>query len=128
MKRINQIIEELGKICKEKHYSLTTAESCTGGGIAYSITKHAECSSILERGYIVYSISSKEDMLDVSSYTIQTFGLVSKEVAIELAEKSLEKSKSQISLAITGIDENSASENETHKSGIVWVGCAGIDK
>lgn len=128
MKNIDKLIEEIGLQCKEKRYSLVTSESCTGGGIAYFITKHPKCSCILERGYIVYSISSKEDVLGISSYSIQTFGAVSKGVAIEMAENSLKKSKAQISIAITGIGEDAAKKDKLEKPGIVWVSCAGIDK
>lgn len=128
MKKIDQLIEELSDKFKEKQYSLVTAESCTGGGLAYFIIKNPRCSSILERGYIVYSINSKEDVLEVSSYTLQTFGAVSKEAAKEMAEQSLKKSASQISIAITGMDEDSAIEKGLAKSGHVWISCAGIDK
>jgi len=128
MKNIDKLINEIAKKCEKKRYSLVTTESCTGGGIAYLITKHPECSAILERGYIVYSILSKEDVLGISSYSLQTFGAVSKEVSIEMAEKALEKSKAQISVAITGIDENAITKNKIEKPGIVWIACAGIDK
>lgn len=127
MKKLQNLVNEIGEKCNEKHYSLVTAESCTGGGLAYSITKNPSCSAILERGYIVYSIASKEDILGVSTYTLQTFGVVSKEVAKEMAEKALEKSKSHISIAITGIDENAAKEHGQGK-GLVWISCAGIGK
>src|SRR5437764_599090 len=120
MKNIDKLIEDIAFRCKEKRYSLVTSESCTGGGIAYFITKHPECSSLLERGYIVYSVTSKEDVLGISSYSLQTFGAVSKEVAIEMAEKSLEKSKAQISIAVTGIDEEAAKTNKIEHPGIVW--------
>lgn len=126
MKTTEQLVKELGEKCNEKHFSLVTAESCTGGGFAYAITKDPACSSILERGYIVYSIPAKQEVLDVSTFTLQTFGAVSKEVAEEMAEKALEKSKCQISIAITGMDECAAKEN--NNKGIVWIGCAGIDK
>lgn len=126
MKTIEQLVKKLGEKCNEKHFSLVTAESCTGGGLAYAITLDPACSSILERGYIVYSIPAKQEVLDVSTFALQTFGAVSKEVAKEMAEKALEKSKCQISIAITGIDECATKVN--NNKGIVWVGCAGIDK
>jgi nicotinamide mononucleotide (NMN) deamidase PncC len=45
-----------------------------------------------------------------------------------MAEKSLGRSKSQISIAITGIDESSVKRSGRESKGVVWIGCAGIDK
>jgi nicotinamide-nucleotide amidase len=123
MKNCDDLINNVGAICKEKRYSLVTSESCTGGGLAYVITKNPDYSFILERGYIVYSLIAKEEVLEVSTHSLQLFGAVSKEVALEMADNALKKSKAHISIAITGIDESAAKE-----CGIVWIACAGIDK
>lgn len=128
MHEVSHLITEIGKKCQEKKLSLVTAESCTAGGLAFNIVKNPSSSSILERGYIVYSITAKADMLDISSYMLQTYGLVSKEIAEEMAKKALEKSKAQISIAITGIDEDAAQLEDGKKSGIVWISCAGLNK
>lgn len=127
MDKINQALKEIAATCNEKHYSIVTAESCTGGGLAYFITKNPESSFILERGYITYSIPSKEEILNVSTYLLQTFGAVSKEVSIEMAEKALSKSKAQISIAITGIDHDVIKEEGINMPGTAWISCSSID-
>ena len=106
---------------------MVTAESCTGGGISYFISKNPTCSSILERGYVVYSNTAKENLLEVPTYTIQTYGAVSKETIIAMAEGALKNSKASISIAVSGVD-GTANENDRATTGIVWLACAGIDK
>lgn len=64
-------------------------------------------------------------MLNISAYDLQIYGLVSREIAIAMAEKSLQKSNCQISLAATGVDESASLKGE---KGITWISCAGVDK
>lgn len=128
MKKIDSLLRDLSQYCKEKRYSLVTAESCTGGGLSYAFTKDPNCSALLERAYIVYSIAAKEELLGISATALQLHGAVSEQVAREMAEKSLEKSKAHISIAVTGIDEASVEKNSAAEAGIVWISCAGIDK
>lgn len=128
MNNVNILLNKIAVLCKEKHYSLVTAESCTGGGLAYAITKNLQSSSILERGYITYSINSKEDVLKISTYTLQIYGTVSKETSIEMAKKALKKSKAQISVAITGLDHETIKNEGLNESGIAWISCSAIFK
>lgn len=123
MKNIDRLVTQLGNKCGEKHYSLVTVESCTGGGLAYVISKNPDASSMLERSYVVYSNAAKESMLDISVSQLQLHGLVSKHIAKLMAEQGLKKSRAQISIAMTGVEQEDA-----HTPGIVWIACAGIDK
>jgi nicotinamide-nucleotide amidase len=93
------VIEALRK----KGLKLATAESCTGGMVAASITDVAGSSDVFERGFVTYSNLSKTEMLGVDSGLIQTHGAVSSQVAKAMAEGALEFSKAQISVAITGV-------------------------
>lgn len=128
MDKENILLDKIAKICKTKHYMIVTAESCTGGGLAYCITKNSQSSSLLERGYITYSIPSKEDVLNVSPYVLQTFGAVSKETSLEMAEKALQKSKAQISISITGLDQDVIKEAGSNKPGMAWISCVSMYK
>lgn len=112
----------LGEELKRQKLSLVTAESCTAGGIAYIISNYPGHSSILERGYIVYSTQAKIELLGVSSSTVEIFGVVSEETVIQMAEGALKNSHAQTSIAITGI----AGDSE-HGEGVVWVGCAKLN-
>lgn len=122
------LLNRIAKLCNKKNYSLVTAESCTGGGLAFFITKNPQSSSLLERGYVTYSVTAKEDVLGVSSYLLQTFGAVSKEISIEMAEKALKKSHAQISISITGIDHKIIIKEGFHEPGIAWISCASVEK
>ena len=89
--------------CGQRSLKVSTAESCTGGLIAGCITGCTGSSLVFERGYVAYSNESKEELLGVSGFTLEKFGAVSEEVAIEMAEGALTKTKTDIALAVTGV-------------------------
>ena len=82
---------------------LTTAESCTGGLIASQITSFAGSSAIFDRGFVTYSNQSKMDMLNVSEGTLEKFGAVSEQTAMEMAEGALKNSMATLAISVTGI-------------------------
>jgi nicotinamide-nucleotide amidase len=82
---------------------LSTAESCTGGGVAQAITEIAGSSEWFDCGFISYSNASKTEMLDVSAALIAQHGAVSEEVAAAMAEGALANSNAHIALSTTGI-------------------------
>lgn len=100
---INDLSERLGKLLLEQELMLVTAESCTGGGLAEIITRIPGSSNWLERGFVTYSNSAKQELLGVSHETLETYGAVSEETAIAMAEGALDNSHGDISVAITGI-------------------------
>lgn len=127
-KRINELISQIGKLFKEKNLSLVTAESCSGGGLAYAISKNLECSSILERGYVTYSNTSKESLLNITSELLQIQGAVSKPVAIAMGKGALANSNAQVSIAITGIAgiDRIGTKKNKKPAGLVYISCADI--
>ena len=84
-------------------YKLVTAESCTGGGVAYHLTELAGSSAWFERGFITYSNAAKIQALGVAPTLLDRYGAVSEPTARAMAEGALRHSAAQISLAITGI-------------------------
>ncbi|VAV87758.1 Nicotinamide-nucleotide amidase [hydrothermal vent metagenome] len=88
---------------RDQGLRLTTAESCTGGLLAAEITQAAGASDVFDYGFVTYSDAAKTDLLGVNPDTLKTFGAVSEEVAIEMADGALKRSGAHISLAITGI-------------------------
>lgn len=126
IKDISSLIQEMSKEFKSRHLSLVTAESCTGGGLAYFISKEPSCSSILERGYVTYSNQAKESVLEVSPDRLQICGAVSKEVAQQMALGALNASTAQIAIATSGIAGEDY--NPPRQKGLLWVSCAGINK
>ena len=82
---------------------LATAESCTGGLIAGSLTEIAGSSDVLERGFVTYSNEAKSEMLDVPVELIASVGAVSAEVAEAMARGALEQSRADVAVSVTGI-------------------------
>ena len=95
--------KQVGKALKSRNMMLATAESCTGGGIAQTVTQISGSSAWFDRGFVTYSNTSKEEMLGVSPETLKKHGAVSEATAREMAEGALQYSRAQITLAVTGI-------------------------
>lgn len=116
-KEIFLLTTELGTKMKQKNLALVTAESCTGGGIAYYISINPDCSPILERAYVCYSNSSKQQILNIKPFIVQTKGAVSEEVAVNMATGGLKNSDAQVCLAVTGAIDDKI------KKGLIWICC-----
>lgn len=97
-----ELNEVVVKELLEKNILISSAESCTGGMFASSITDVSGASKVLNSSYVTYSDKSKEEILGVSHDTIAKFSVVSGEVAKEMAAGLLNKSKSDIAVSITG--------------------------
>lgn len=88
---------------RQKKWKLATAESCTGGLIAGSLTEIAGSSDVFDRGFIIYSNVAKNRMIGVSTDTLRAHGAVSEEVAREMALGSLNAASVDITVAVTGV-------------------------
>ena len=82
---------------------LVTAESCTGGGIAYAITELPGSSGWFERGFVTYSNAAKQEQLGVPHELIVRCGAVSEQVAAAMALGALQHSHADYSVAVTGV-------------------------
>lgn len=107
----------LEKACERK-LVLATAESCTGGMLASLLTDVQGVAHAFDRGFVTYSEEAKSEMLGVPAELIEAKGAVSKEVAIAMAEGTLERSRANIALAITGFAD------EGEEPGLVHFACA----
>jgi len=90
------------KLIKKK-ISISTAESCTGGMLASTITSIPGSSKIFRLGLITYSNKSKVNMLKISNKTLKKYGAVSKEVCLDMVKKINNLYKTKISISVTGI-------------------------
>ena len=90
-------------LCRKQSLTLTAAESCTGGLISACFTEVAGASDVFERGFVTYSNRSKQEMLGVSQLTLERFGAVSKETALEMAQGAMSRAAAGIAIAVTGI-------------------------
>ena len=100
---IEDLTQQLGDQLRDKDIEISTAESCTGGGVAEAITSIAGSSGWFDRGFVTYSNQAKQDMLGVQPETLREFGAVSEETAREMSAGALLLSFAQISVSITGI-------------------------
>ena len=91
------------ELCKKKKLTLATAESCTGGLVAATISEIAGSSLVLDRGFVTYSNLSKQQMLGVTPATIDIYGAVSTECAEEMAKGALVQASVDLAISITGI-------------------------
>lgn len=83
--------------------TIATAESCTGGMVAASLTAIPGSSDVFDRGFVTYSNTAKSAMLGVPGKLIAAHGAVSGEVAAAMAEGALRASGAGLAVAITGI-------------------------
>lgn len=98
--------------CRASNLLLATAESCTGGMISAALTDIAGSSDVFERGFVTYSNAAKQEMLGVDPATLAAFGAVSEQVAAEMAQGAVARSRADIAVAVTGIAGPGGSENK----------------
>lgn len=103
MVNLETLAAELGAKLKANGLALALAESCTGGMVAEAITRVAGSSAWFDRAFITYSNAAKIEMLGVSALTLNQFGAVSEQAALEMAVGALKHSQAQIAGSITGI-------------------------
>lgn len=97
-----EIVRSVHTLFKGKGWTLSVAESCTGGLISHYITSLAGASRFFMAGVVTYSEGAKKEILGISPETIQRYGVISEETAREMAEKVRKLTRSDYSLATTG--------------------------
>ena len=104
-KNINAVsLEETAvRLLLEKHLTLTTAESCTGGMCASRIVNVSGASGTLMQGIVTYSNEAKEKYLHVKHETLLLHGAVSYETAYEMARGCVDVCGTDCGIATTGI-------------------------
>jgi nicotinamide-nucleotide amidase len=112
--------------CRAKSLKLATAESCTGGLIAATLTEIPGSSDVLDRGFVTYSNAAKIEMLKVPAKLIAKVGAVSEEVAHAMAKGALARSDADIAIAVTGI-AGPGGGTATKPVGLVHLACARRD-
>lgn len=103
MTKLADKVNHLSEIFIKKAWILATAESCTGGQLAGSITAFSGASKWFDCGIVTYSNEAKVSLLDVPSELISSYGAVSEEVAQAMAEGAIKVSQANISVSTTGI-------------------------
>ena len=86
-----------------KNISVSTAESCTGGLLAYSFIKNKDSSKIFKGGYITYSNEMKINELKIKKASLEKNGAVSYQIAEEMIKGLHQRNKTDICISTTGI-------------------------
>ncbi len=120
---MNQKTVELINLLAKRKKKLTTAESCTGGMIAAEITSVPGASKVFEGGFVAYSERLKEKILGVSAAVISQNGVVSEEVATDMANGALKRTDADIAVAITGFAGPTGGTKDA-PTGTVWFAVA----
>lgn len=115
--------EVLVSLLKQKKMHVTTVESCSGGLLAATIINVSGASDVMKEGFITYANEAKEIYAGVSKCALDTYGAVSSEVAMEMAEGVAKKTGADVSISITGIAGPLGATDEK-PIGLVYIGCS----
>lgn len=91
------------KLLLDMNITIATAESCTGGLVAETLTNFAGISRVFMGGAVTYANEAKEEILGVNKRTLEKYGAVSRETAVEMAEGIRKRLKTDMGISITGI-------------------------
>lgn len=120
----NQSFETIvAELLRRQKKTLSVAESCTGGLISKLLTDIAGASEFLLEGVVTYHNDSKKLRLGVSEKTLRSYGAVSRQTAVEMADGIRRGLKSDIGLSVTGIAGPAGGTSEK-PVGLVWIGLA----
>ena len=115
--------EIVGQLLLAKQQTLALAESCTGGYISHRITRVSGSSAYYYGGAVTYSNDAKMRFLGVKSATLESYGAVSRETALEMSEGIRERTGASIGLSVTGIAGPLGGSPEK-PVGTVWISIA----
>ena len=112
--------ERIGASLRDTKQMLVTAESCTGGWIAKTVTDVAGSSDWFDCGLAAYSYEAKQRLLGVRAETLEHFGAVSRETVVEMVSGALVHSGSTVAVAVTGI-AGPGGGTDDKPVGTVWI-------
>lgn len=95
--------EELVELLIKNNLKITTAESCTGGLVCATLINVAGASSVINEAYVTYANKSKHKLLKVKNKSIKNYGVVSEEVAREMAFGAKKRAKADVAISTSGI-------------------------
>jgi nicotinamide-nucleotide amidase len=113
-------------LLQDRHLSLVTAESCTGGLIAAILSQVPGAADVFHGAFVTYSKALKVVALDVSGSLLSERGGVNEEVALEMARGALRHSPAQLALSITGVLGPEPDE-DGFPAGLIYVATASTD-
>jgi nicotinamide-nucleotide amidase len=115
---MRELANQLGRQLAARKMIVTTAESCTGGGVAHAITMIPGSSGWFELGFVTYSNHAKHQQLGVDTAMLLKHGAVSEEVVKAMVKGALQISSASVGVAISGVAGPACSEEKP--VGSVW--------
>lgn len=115
-----------GELLRSRSMSLAIAESCTGGLVSHLITNIPGSSGYFYGGIVAYANEVKTHLLGVATATLDAYGAVSKETALEMARGIKHTLGADIGLSVTGI-AGPGSDSTDKPVGLVWIGMSTPD-
>ena len=94
---------QLGTELSRKKWHITSAESCTGGGLGYAITSVSGSSAWFERSFVTYSNGAKSDLVGVDESTLVQFGAVSQQVVEQMALGAAKAANAHVGISVSGV-------------------------
>ncbi len=115
--------EELVNKLTNKKYTITTAESCTGGLLSGTIVNVSGVSDVLNCAFVTYANEAKEELVCVRHETLGQYGAVSRQTAAEMAAGCAKAASADMGLSTTGI-AGPGGGTEEKPVGLVYIGCS----
>ena len=115
-----ELIEVVANKLMKHQISISLAESCTGGLLAAKLTEIPGISAVFDRGFVTYSYGAKIQELGVKKETLDHYGAVSQEIALEMVQGLKDVTGSSLCLAVTGI-AGPGGATEEKPVGLVYV-------
>ena len=112
--------EVLVKLLMQEGFTISTAESCTGGLVSTRLVSVPGVSEVFKEGFITYSNKAKRRTLDVSKSTIRKEGAVSEQTAKEMAMGAAMMADTDVAVSVTGNAGPAAEEDKP--VGLVYIG------
>lgn len=115
-----QLASNVGDLLIRKRAIVTTAESCTGGGIAAAMTAVPGASRWFDCAFVTYSNAAKSRMLGISPELIMQHGAVSHVVVAEMAAAAATRAHAGYSVAVSGV-AGPGGDSADKPVGTVWI-------
>ena len=120
---IDSLVRQLASILTQRDQFLATAESCTGGWIAQSITALAGSSAWFDSGFVTYSNTAKQRLLQVPAELLKPGGpgAVSEETVLAMTAGAIANSEASVAVSVSGVAGPDGGSPEK-PVGTVWIG------
>lgn len=120
---VYSLTEQLAELMRQHHSMLATAESCTGGWVAKTVTDLTGSSEWFECAIVTYTNRAKHDLLGVESSILDKYGAVSEQTVKAMVLGLLDRCHANVGVAISGIAGPGGGTDEK-PVGTVWMAWA----